>query len=57
MANSQAAGVTLVIGVLGALFSASAYVGAFGRALNKVYEVEEGRPVWKLRPLQFLSPS
>ncbi len=54
MANSQAAGVTLVIGVLGALFSASAYVGAFGRALNKVYEVEEGRPVWKLRPLQFL---
>lgn len=50
-AHSQAAGLTLVIGLLGALWSASGYVGAFGRALNSVYEIEEGRPFWKLRPL------
>ena len=54
MTNSQSAGITLVIGIVLALLSASGYVGAFGRALNKVYEVEEGRPIWKLRPLQFL---
>ncbi len=36
--------------MLGALWSASGYVGAFGRALNRMYEIEEGRPIWKLRP-------
>jgi len=46
------AGVALVIGLATALWSASGYVGAFGRACNAVYEVEEGRPFWKLRPLQ-----
>jgi membrane protein len=50
-AHSQAAGLTLVIGLLGALWSASGYVGAFSRALNSIYEIEEGRPFWKLRPL------
>ena len=40
---------------LGALWSASAYVGAFGRAMNRIYEVDEGRPVWKLRPLNISS--
>jgi len=50
-AHSQAAGVTLVIGLLGALWSASGYVGAFSRSLNSIYEIEEGRPFWKLRPL------
>jgi membrane protein len=54
MSTSQGAGITLVIGIALALFSASGYVGAFGRAMNKVYEVEEGRPIWKLRPMQFL---
>ncbi|MGZ6754294.1 MAG: YihY/virulence factor BrkB family protein, partial [Nocardioides sp.] len=38
----------------GALWSASGYVGAFGRAMNRVYEIDEGRPVWKLRPVQLL---
>jgi len=37
-----------------ALWTASAYVGAFGRAMNRVYEQEEGRPVWKLQPLQIV---
>ena len=50
IANSQGAGVGLVLGVLGALWSASGYVGAFGRAMNRVYEIDEGRPFWKLRP-------
>jgi membrane protein len=47
---SPAAGITFVVGVLGALWSASGYVGAFGRAMNRVYEIDEGRPIWKLRP-------
>lgn len=50
MANNQSAGFGLLIGLVGALWSASAYVGAFGRAMNRVYEVPEGRPFWKLRP-------
>jgi membrane protein len=54
MVNSQAAGVTLVIGLVGALWSASGYVGAFGRSLNRIYQVQEGRPIWKLRPVVLL---
>ena len=41
-------------GLAGALWSASGYVGAFGRAMNRMYEVGEGRPVWKLRPAMLL---
>jgi membrane protein len=54
MTQNRGAGLALVLGLAGALWSASGYVGAFGRALNRVYEVDEGRPVWKLRPLQLL---
>jgi membrane protein len=54
LVQSPSAGVTLVIGIVGALWSASAYIGAFGRAMNRIYEIEEGRPVWKLRPLQLI---
>ena len=50
MTETNAAGFALVFGLLGALWSASGYVGAFGRAMNKIYEVDEGRPFWKLRP-------
>ncbi|WP_411375349.1 YihY/virulence factor BrkB family protein [Arthrobacter sp. MPF02] len=49
LANAPAAGLTLVIGIATALWSASGYVGAFGRAMNRVYEVDEGRPFVKLR--------
>ncbi|MGQ5264367.1 YihY/virulence factor BrkB family protein [Micromonospora sp. ZYX-F-536] len=42
----------LSFGLLGALWSASGFIGAFTRASNAVYGVQEGRPVWKLRPLQ-----
>lgn len=54
MATSQAAGLTLIIGLAGALWSASGYVGAFSRAMNRIYEIDEGRPFWKLRPLMLL---
>ncbi|MEJ7817276.1 MAG: YihY/virulence factor BrkB family protein [Thermoleophilaceae bacterium] len=50
--NRGAAGVLFVVGVVGALNAASSYVGAFIRAANVIYEVEEGRPFWRLRPLQ-----
>ncbi len=41
-------------GILLALWSASGYVGAFSRAMNRIYEIEEGRPFWKLRPMQLV---
>ncbi len=54
LATSQGAGIGLILGLLGALWSASGYVGAFGRSLNRIYEIREGRPVWKLRPWMLL---
>ncbi|KQY59846.1 ribonuclease BN [Aeromicrobium sp. Root495] len=54
LSSAQGAGLALVLGLLGALWSASGYVGAFGRAMNRVYEIDEGRPIWKLRPVQLL---
>jgi len=46
------AGFAFVLGLAVALWSASGYVGAFTRASNVIYETPEGRPFWKLRPLQ-----
>ena len=46
------ASLLLIVGIATALWSASSYVGAFIRASNSIYEVEEGRPFWKLRPIQ-----
>ncbi len=51
MVNTPAAGFALVAGLAGALWSASGYVNAFGRAMNRVYDIDEGRPIWKLRPV------
>ena len=45
------AGLVLLTGILSALWSASGYTGSFGRALNTVYNVREGRPGWILKPL------
>jgi membrane protein len=50
--NKGGAGALLGVGLLVALWSASGYIGAFMRASNQIYEVEEGRPFWKRRPLQ-----
>jgi membrane protein len=52
--NRSAAGVLFVVGLAAALWSASGYVGAFMRASNVIYETPEGRPIWKLRPVQML---
>ena len=54
MTQSDRAGFALVAGIAGALWSASGYVGAFGRAMNRIYQVDEGRPFWRLRPVQLL---
>ncbi len=51
VANKGGAGALLGAGLLVALWSASGYIGAFMRAANAIYEVEEGRPFWKRRPL------
>jgi membrane protein len=50
--NKGGAGALLGFGLLAALWSASGWVGAFTRAMNTIYEVREGRPFWKLRPIQ-----
>lgn len=49
LTTSPAAGFTLVIGLATAVWSASGYVGAFGRAMNRIYEIDEGRGFVKLR--------
>ena len=51
---ARGAGLAFVVGLVGAIWSASGYVGAFGRAMNRVYQVDEGRPIWKLRPVVVL---
>ena len=52
--SSGTAGILAIVGILGALWTASGYVGGFMRASNAIYEVEEGRSFIKLRPLQML---
>ena len=49
-ANQQGAGLAAIFGIAVALWSASGYVGAFMRAANSVYDVPEGRPIWKKLP-------
>ena len=50
--NQGAAGVLFIVGLLGALWSASGYVSAFMRASNAIYDMEEGRPIWKTLPVR-----
>src|SRR4051812_48553479 len=53
--NGGAAGVLFIIGIAGALWSASGYVAAFMRASNDIYDVGEGRPIWKTLPTRVLT--
>src|SRR5512146_2592208 len=46
------AGVAFVLGLAVALWSASAYVGAFIRASSVIYATREARPFWERRPRQ-----
>ena len=47
-----AAGLLFIVGLVGALWSASGYIGGFMRAANTIWDVEEGRPIWKTIPLR-----
>jgi membrane protein len=42
-------GIALTVGIVLLLWTVSGYATAFGRAMNAVYEVEEGRPFWAFR--------
>ncbi|MBV2357087.1 YihY/virulence factor BrkB family protein [Streptomyces sp. J2-1] len=44
--------VMAVVGVVLAVWSASGYVAAFMRAANAVFDIPEGRPVWKILPVR-----
>ncbi|WP_319804478.1 YihY/virulence factor BrkB family protein [Nocardioides malaquae] len=54
LSGSTGAGIGLAVGLAAALWSASGYVNAFSRGMNRIYEVDEGRPIWKLRPMMLL---
>ncbi len=50
--QQSTAGILAIVGVLGALWSASGYVGSFMQAANSIYDVPEGRPIWKKLPIR-----
>jgi membrane protein len=50
--NQAAAGVFGLVSLAIALWSASGYIAAFMRASNVVYDVPEGRPIWKTLPIR-----
>ncbi len=50
--SRSGAGILFVVGLVGALWSASGYIGAFIRASNQIWDVEEGRPIWQIVPLR-----
>jgi membrane protein len=50
--SQSAAGIIFIVGLAGALWAASGYVAAFMRASNTIYDVEEGRPIWKTLPVR-----
>ncbi|GAB4107553.1 YihY/virulence factor BrkB family protein [Micromonospora taraxaci] len=50
--NGGLASVAAIIGLVAAFWSASGYVGAFMRASNTIYDVPEGRPIWKTLPIR-----
>ena len=51
-ANKVGAGIGAILGVVVALWSASGYVAAFMRASNVIYDIGEGRPIWKTLPIR-----
>jgi len=50
----EGAGLTLVVSLVAAIWSASNYIGAFARAVNTVYQVREGRSFVKLKAIQLV---
>ena len=53
--RAGAASIAAVVGIVLALWSASGYVAAFMRAANAIYDVDEGRPIWKTAPVRLLT--
>ncbi|MFF4628270.1 YihY/virulence factor BrkB family protein [Streptomyces griseorubiginosus] len=51
--NSGTGSIMAIVGLVLAIWSASGYVAAFIRAANAVYDMPEGRPVWKILPVRF----
>ncbi|MET8199641.1 YihY/virulence factor BrkB family protein [Micromonospora taraxaci] len=50
--NGGLASIAAIVGLVAAFWSASGYVGAFMRASNTIYDVPEGRPIWKTLPIR-----
>ncbi|WP_051135695.1 YihY/virulence factor BrkB family protein [Streptomyces sp. 351MFTsu5.1] len=50
--NSGTGSIMAIVGLVLAIWSASGYVAAFIRAANAVYDMPEGRPVWKILPVR-----
>ncbi|MDQ3678634.1 MAG: YihY family inner membrane protein [Actinomycetota bacterium] len=50
--NGGGAGVLFIVALAGAIWSASGYISAFMDASNAIYDIEEGRPIWKKLPLR-----
>ena len=50
--HQSGAGIAAIAGFVIAVWAASGYVGAFMRAANRVYDIGEGRPMWKTAPLR-----
>jgi membrane protein len=52
VADPGSAGFAAIIGIVVAFWSASGYIAAFMRASNAIYDVPEGRPIWKTLPIR-----
>jgi membrane protein len=50
--HQSSAGVVAIVSLVGALWSASGYVGVFMKAANDIFDVPEGRPIWKTLPIR-----
>ena len=51
-ASQKTAGMAFIVGLAVALWSASGYIAAFMRASNIIWDVQEGRPIWKTIPVR-----
>ncbi|MFI7499220.1 YihY/virulence factor BrkB family protein [Streptomyces sp. NPDC049687] len=50
--NAGLGSIMAIVGLALAVWSASGYVAAFIRSANAVYDIPEGRPVWKVLPVR-----
>ncbi len=51
LVDASHAGLAFATGIVGVLWAASSYLGTLGRGLNRIYDVDEGRPFWEMRPM------